>query len=175
MWRKQLALGEPAVSLTQKEEARRAGGPLALPQEDTHMGCATWAVTPTACTSPSSNPRAPGGRDPRDFLESAILDPVSIHAPLGGATVFSQHYEDTTKNTVSRRTAGVLPRKRGVVVVRWGRMSGCPAVLSGCEPAGVWLAAAGSRVEIQMMSGPLRSSTALAPMCSTLVCQLLPR
>jgi len=48
--------------------------------------------------------------------------------------------------------------------------------LSGvCEPAHVWPATKGSRAETQRMSGPFRSSTALAPTCSTLVCQFLPR
>ena len=63
MWRKQLTPGEPAVSLTQKEEARRAGGPLALPQEDTRMGCATGVAE-------------------LQHVQFA----VSIHASLGGAT-----------------------------------------------------------------------------------------
>ena len=100
---------------------------------------------------------------------------VSIHAPTGGATVPSQQHEGNTKNTGSRRTVVVSPRKRGVVVVRRSRMSGGPVVSSGCEPAGVWPAATGSHTEIQRMRGPFRSSAALAPTCSTLVCQFLPR
>ena len=120
----------------------------------------------------STRPR--GARPPR-LADRPDPAHVSIHAPTRGATASSQQHEDNTKNTGSRRTVSVSPRKRGGVAVLRGQMPGEPAISWGCEPPGVWSAATGSRAEIQRMSGPFRSSTGLAPTCSTLVCQFLPR
>ncbi len=130
-----------------------------------------FVLTGMACF----NPRAHAGRDWRWRADALRLPKVSIHAPTRGATVSSQLHEDKTKNTRSPRTAGALLQNWGVATENCRRMSEESEVLACCEPARVQAGATRSRAATQRMSGPFRSSPGLAPTCSTLVCQFLPR
>ena len=136
---------------------------------------ATWVTRKWSSGSPRFNPRAHAGRDGKSFIKPVLLFVFQSTRPRGARLRPHNGMKTIRKIPDLSEPWGYCSSN----TPRWlyaafefqenHRLSGV------CEPAHVWPATKGSRAETQRMSGPFRSSTALAPTCSTLVCQFLPR